>query len=217
MIRMFLRGSLGGGGGGGMTSSRGIYEKHQVIRSSSNSNYSHHKSSDSLFSAATSPHLLLHRHHQQHRPIDISVLNRNTCGGSLSSLPTAATTTSSMQHYSSTCYNNSGNSAGYFATRHADRTSTLGESYLGLDEYQSTPYYMYQCKNRDKKDFSNSTYEDAIELGINIPIRRVVGSINDYLYPAVPVSTAMHRNEKYIYINNQTRPFVDSTSTIRFV
>lgn len=92
----------------------------------------------------------------------------------------------------------------YFATRHADRSSLFAESYLGLNEYLSTPYYQYQCKNRAKKDFSNSTYEDMIELGIHIPIR-----VEQSFAPS-PVT---HRNEKHIIITNE-KPFIDN-STIK--
>lgn len=166
------------------------------FKSSDNLNNGYHQTSSSQFNNSSSTSRQhCHQHHHHHRSNSARIGQRIFLGrfgraGSLTNLPYEIAPTPKTSNY--------------FSTRHADRTSTLAESYLGLNEYLSTPYYQYQCKNRAKKDFSNSTYEDMIELGISIPIRMEPSKV-----------TPMHRNEKHILITNEERPDYIESSTIK--
>lgn len=167
-----------------------------------NNNHSGHQNGPSTYSLRQHQH---HFHHSGAQPGQRIFLGRFGRTGSLCNLPhesTATTTTSTT---------NAANS--YFSTRHADRAAdnTLAESYIGLNDYLSTPYYQYQCKNRAKKDFSNSTYEDMIELGISIPIRMEPSMTRHEQHTRV----ARHRNEKHILVTNDERPNYEESSTIR--
>lgn len=186
-----------------------MYEKREYIESGGN--LRHNLSTDNL----NHIHQSASQNGQRQRRITENQesirrhLERNTCGGSLCDLPSQLINPNSSSSTTRTTTTKSS----YFSTRHADRgSSSFVDSYLGLNEYLSTPYYQYQCKNRAKRDFANSTYEDAIELGISIPIRRQFN--DDEATPVSCFQVPVHRNEKHIFISNESRPFVDS-STMR--
>jgi hypothetical protein len=163
MPSLFFSGSHGSG------MSRKIYERHEVLRS----NATRHKSTESLnYNTTRRSNINSRGGGGGGGGAHFTLFDRNTCGGSLSDLPSL--------HGANYFHSMPASVASYFSR---ERSSVMTDSYLGLDEYNSTPYYQYQRKNQAKKDFSNSTYEDAIEL--HIPIR------------LEPNRMQMHRNEKH--------------------